>query len=58
MAKLTEKELELQYLEKKTLKQQVWDYLVITVASLTAEHRLYTALASVVAMQGLRSCGS
>lgn len=34
MAKLTEKELELQYLEKKTMKQQVWDYLVITVASL------------------------
>ncbi|MBO4981956.1 MAG: YitT family protein [Lachnospiraceae bacterium] len=34
MGNRTEKERELQYLEKKTAKRRVWDYFVITVATL------------------------
>lgn len=33
MAGKTEKEIALQYLEKKSLKRKVWDYIVITIAS-------------------------
>lgn len=33
MAGKTEKEIALQYLEKKSLKRRIWDYIVITVAS-------------------------
>lgn len=33
MAGKTEKEIAIQYLEKKTLKRKTWDYIVITIAS-------------------------
>lgn len=33
MAENTEKERELRFLEKKTMKQRIWDYVVITIAS-------------------------